>query len=78
MAISAQSQKHLPHIIKKDNLTFVVFTDKGNKVAEQFGLVFKIPDYLKEIWLKFGIDFEKFNGDEFLDSDCICMFYYSQ
>ena len=64
IAISPQRQEHLRQMIKKDNLTFDILTDKGNKVAAQFGLVFKVPDYLKEIYLKFGIDLERFNGDD--------------
>ncbi len=63
IAISPQRQEHLRQMIKKDNLTFDILTDEGNKVAAQFGLVFKVPDYLKEIYLKFGIDLERFNGD---------------
>jgi len=64
IAISPQRQEHLRQMIKKDNLTFDILTDEGNKVAAQFGLVFKVPDYLKEIYLKFGIDLERFNGDD--------------
>lgn len=64
ITISPQRQEHLRQMIKKDNLTFDILTDEGNKVAAQFGLVFKVPDYLKEIYLKFGIDLERFNGDD--------------
>lgn len=49
----------------KHKLTFDLLTDKGNKVAEQFGLVYKMPDYLREIFLEvFNTDLERFNGDD--------------
>ncbi|MES0396942.1 MAG: AhpC/TSA family protein, partial [Syntrophobacteria bacterium] len=33
-------------------------------VAQHYGLAFKLPDDLKEIYLKFNIDLEKYNGDD--------------
>jgi len=44
-------------------LTFEVLHDLGNRVAEQYGLVFTLPDDLREIYLKFGIDLARGNGD---------------
>ena len=38
--------------------------DKGNKVASQFGLVFKLPDDLQGLYSNFGIELERFNGDD--------------
>jgi peroxiredoxin len=38
--------------------------DQGNKVAAQYGLVFKLPDDLKQIYVKFGIDLARANGDD--------------
>ena len=35
----------------------------GNTVAESYGLVFTLPDDLRAIYLKFGIDLAKGNGD---------------
>lgn len=37
--------------------------DQDNQVAEQFGLVHGIPDYLKELYVGFGIDLEKTQGN---------------
>lgn len=45
------------------NLTFRVIGDKGNTVAARFGLAFTLPDDLKTLYSKFGIDLERFNGD---------------
>lgn len=33
-------------------------------VAKTFGLVYTLPDDLRQLYLKFGIDLVKFNGDE--------------
>lgn len=48
---------------KKHNLTYPVLCDLENKVASEFGLVFKLPEDLKGIYQGFGIDLERFNGD---------------
>jgi peroxiredoxin len=44
-------------------LTFEVLRDLGNRVAETYGLVFTLPDDLREIYLKLGIDLARGNGD---------------
>jgi peroxiredoxin len=41
-----------------------VLCDSGNKVASQFGLVFSLPDDLHGLYSNFGIDLERFNGDD--------------
>jgi peroxiredoxin len=38
--------------------------DLGNTVAQAYGLVFTLPDDLREIYLKFGIDLARGNGDD--------------
>lgn len=38
--------------------------DDGNKVAEAYGLIFKLPDDLRQVYLTFGIDLTQANGDE--------------
>jgi len=48
---------------EKNELTFEVLHDAGNKVAESYGLVFTLSDSLKEIYKGFGIDLEASNGD---------------
>jgi peroxiredoxin len=44
-------------------LPFAMLRDLGNKVAEAYGLVFTLPDDLQAIYLKFGIDLPRGNGD---------------
>ena len=44
-------------------LPYEVLRDLGNRVAEAYGLVFTLPDDLREIYAKFGIDLARGNGD---------------
>jgi peroxiredoxin len=48
---------------EKNELAFDVLYDKGNTVAELFGLVFELPEVLRPIYANFGIDIPKYNGD---------------
>ncbi len=49
--------------VEKHNLSFQVLSDIDNIVAKKFGLVFSLPEELKEIYLGFGINLEKSNGN---------------
>jgi peroxiredoxin len=40
-----------------------VLRDLGNRVAGEYGLVFTLPDDLREIYLRLGIDLARGNGD---------------
>ena len=42
---------------------FEMLRDFGNRVAESYGLVFTLPDDLRQIYTKFGIDLAQGNGD---------------
>jgi peroxiredoxin len=44
-------------------LTFEALRDFGNRVAGEYGLVFTLPDDVREIYLKLGIDLARGNGD---------------
>jgi len=44
-------------------MKFALLRDIGNRVAEAYGLVFTLPDELRAIYLKFGIDLARGNGD---------------
>ena len=37
--------------------------DLGNRVAEAYGLAFTLPEDLQALYLKFGIDLARGNGD---------------
>jgi len=48
---------------ERKHLTFPVLTDKNNKFATQLGLVFGVPPELKKLYLQFGTDLEKSQGN---------------
>ncbi len=43
---------------------FEVLGDPGNQVAHQFGLVFQIPEDLKQVYAGLKIDLLRCNGDD--------------
>jgi peroxiredoxin len=44
-------------------LAFELLRDFGNRVAETYGLVFTLPEALRAIYLRLGIDLARGNGD---------------
>ena len=57
-------ERFVRQIVRKHQLTFPVLLDRGNAVAARFGLLYALPGYLKELYLDFGNDLPKFNGDD--------------
>jgi peroxiredoxin len=45
-------------------LPFPVLSDPGNKIAEQFGLVYTIPEYLRAYYKSILVNIPFVNGDE--------------
>ncbi len=45
-------------------MSFELLHDEGNRVARQFGIVYTLPEDLRQIYLKFGIDLPQANGDD--------------
>ena len=64
IAISPQLLQHSRALVKAKKLTFEVLSDPGNTVARKFGLVYALPEDLRKIYLQFGIDVPKHNGDD--------------
>jgi peroxiredoxin len=62
--ITPQLEKFSAEMVKKHHLQFDVLSDLNNKVAGQFKLAFSIPEDLKEVYIKFGIDLVRFDGDD--------------
>ena len=64
VVISPQLEKYSKLMVKKHKLTFPLLKDEDNQVASQFGLTFKLPDDLAELYSQFGIDLVRFNGND--------------
>lgn len=64
IAISPQTPDNSLTIAEKNELKFEVLSDVGNKVARQFGLVFRLVDELQATMSAMGIKLPEYNGDE--------------
>ena len=64
IAISPQFAQKNRVLVKAKKLDYDVLSDPGNTVAQKFGLVHTLPEDLRKIYLKFGIDLPKNNGDD--------------
>ncbi len=64
LAISPEQPDHSLTTAEKNDLAFEILFDKGNLVADSFGLEFELAQALKPIYEKFGIDVISHNGDD--------------
>lgn len=64
VAISPMQQKYTGNLIKNLGLSFPMLLDPDNLLAKQFRMVFSLPGPLKELYQSFGIDLERFNGND--------------
>ena len=63
VAISPQVQANSRKSVRQNHLTFPILSDARSQVAEAFGLRFKLPDYLIDLYKGFGNDLPAFNDD---------------
>lgn len=64
VAISPELPEHSLNTVQKNELGFEVLSDVGNRIARKFGLVFSLPNELRDIYRGFGLDVESHNGDD--------------
>jgi len=64
VAIGPQTERQSDFMAGQHGLPFPVLWDKGNKVAEQFGLVWKVPDYLQSYYRSILVNIPFVNGDD--------------
>ncbi len=48
----------------KHHLSYPLLPDPGNALAKKFGIVHVLPPALRQVYLKFGLDLPKHNGDD--------------
>ena len=63
VVITPELERYTRALHKKLNLSFDILTDLHLKVAEQFRLVFTLPDYLRELYKSFGSTLDRFNDE---------------
>jgi peroxiredoxin len=63
VAISPIEQRFARGTVEKYGLQFPVLVDPGNRVASDFQLTITVPEPLRTVYLGFGIDLERVNGN---------------
>jgi peroxiredoxin len=63
VAISPQIASNSRKSTRQNNLTFPILSDEKGEVGEAFGLKFKLPDYLVELYKSLKNDLPSFNDD---------------
>lgn len=64
IAVSPETPDKSLSTAEKNELSFEVLSDKGNQVARAFGLEFALPEALRPVYEKLGIDLNAANGDD--------------
>ena len=63
VVITPELERYTRALHKKLNLSFDLLTDLHLMIAEQFRLVFTLPDYLKELYQSFGNALDRFHDE---------------
>lgn len=63
IALTPELERYTRALHRKLNLTFDILTDLQLKVAEQFRLVFTLPDYLRDLYKSFGSTLDRFHDE---------------
>jgi len=63
VAISPQSERQNDFMAGQHGLPFPVLSDPGNAVAEQFGLVYTVPEYHRAYYLSILVNIPFINGE---------------
>lgn len=63
VVLTPELERYTRSLHKKLNLTFDILTDLHLKIAEQFGLAFTLPDYLRDLYKSFGSTLDRFHGE---------------
>ena len=64
VAISPQTVQQSYFMEDQHKLRFPLLSDAGNKVAREFGLVYRVPEYQQEIYRRVFVNLPFVNGDD--------------
>jgi peroxiredoxin len=64
VAIGPQLERQSDFMVGQHGLPFPILTDAGNKVAEQFGLVYTLPEYMRDYYRSILVNIPFVNGDQ--------------
>ena len=63
VVLTPELERYTRALHKKLNLTFDMLTDLHLKTAEQFRLVFTLPNYLRDLYKSFGNALDRFHDE---------------
>ena len=63
VVLTPELERYTRALHKKLNLSFDILTDLLLKTAEQFRLVFVLPDYLRDLYKSFGSTLDRFHDE---------------
>jgi peroxiredoxin len=63
VVLTPELERYTRALHKKLNLAFDMLTDLHQKAAEQFRLVFTLPDYLRDLYKSFGNALDRFHDE---------------
>ena len=63
VVLTPELERYTLALHKKLNLPFDILTDLHLKIAEQFGLVFTFPDYLRDLYRSWGSTLDRFHDE---------------
>jgi len=63
VVLTGELERYTRALHRKLNLSFDILTDLHLKIAEQFHLVFTLPDYLRELYKSFGSTLDRFHDE---------------
>jgi peroxiredoxin len=63
LVLTPELERYTRALHKKLNLTFDILTDLHLKTAEQYRLVFTLPDYLRDLYQSFGSTLDRFHDE---------------
>jgi peroxiredoxin len=63
VTLTPEVERYTRDVHRKLNLTFDILTDLHLKSAEQFGLMFVLPDYLRDLYRSVGITLDRFHDE---------------
>ena len=64
VAVSPQTPEGSAEMEQAQGLTFPVLSDAGNRVSRDYGLVFRVPEEVRERYQASGIDLARVNGTD--------------
>jgi peroxiredoxin len=63
VVLTPELERYTRALYKKLNLPYDILTDLHLKTAEEYRLVFTLPDYLRDLYRSFGSTLDRFNDE---------------